>query len=121
MLQIKDFNFTAGDLVQRKFGGYQITYKMTTAQKTAFQTFLGDEGKTELDVHAYLQTNNIQVVNQPNTLAQDVETGTNAFETVITSEGQNPLIKTVGEDADPTVRGDARGTPTFKEEDSVSA
>lgn len=119
MLQVKDFNFTAGDLVQRKFGGYQITYKMTTAQKTAFKTFLGEDGKEELEVDKWLNDNDIEVVNQPNTLSQDVETD-GAFESVITSPGQSPLIKEKGKDPVPTVV-DSRGTPGYDADEIANA
>ncbi len=119
MLQVKDYNFTDGDLVQRKFGGYQITYKMTTAQKNSFKTFLGEDGKEELEVDKWLKDNSIQVVNQPNTLSQDKETD-GAFESVITEPGQSPLIKEKGKDPVPTVV-DARGTPGYDPEEIANA
>lgn len=89
MILVKDLNFVNGNTIMLvKFGGYQVAYEITATKINALKTWLGTAGKPHMEFWTYLEAQDIpEVMNQPDTIAEDAETTLNYFETVTGTDG----------------------------------
>lgn len=86
MIEVKDLVFVNNNTTMLvKFGGYEAKYTVTEAKVEALKTWLGEKGKQHMEFYKYLADQNIpEVLNQPNTLANDDE---NFFEVTTDAQG----------------------------------